>query len=135
MAVMLSSRAKLVDGFGAITREWFSLISDLVNTANGGGVFSVDIGSQIDLAKRNWTVTMSADGTLLNPKNALVGQSGFIVITQNATLAKTLAFGTFWRFDSGVAPTISAGLGDVDVLRYSVINSNYAACTYINNVS
>lgn len=135
MAIMLSSRAKLVDGLGQITREWFNLINDLVNNANGGGVLAVDVGSQIDLAKRNWTVTMSANGTLLNPKNAVVGQSGFIVITQNSTAAKTLAFGTFWKFDSGTPPTISSGLGDIDVLRYSVINSNYAACTYINNVS
>jgi len=135
MAIILSQRVKFVDSLGLITREWFSLLNELVVGVNGGGLFSVDIGSQIDLAKRNWTVAMSANGTLINPKNAVVGQSGFIVITQNASAAKTLAFGTFWKFDSGTPPTISAGLGDIDVLRYSVIAADTAACTYLNNVS
>lgn len=135
MVAPVSARVRLVDGLGNMTREWFRLISELVTAANGGGSFTLDVTGTVDLSKRNWILTLTDNATLANPVNAQVGQTGFIKIIQNDTAAKTLAFGTFWKWDSGTPPTVSVGLSAIDVLVYHVIAADAAACTYIKGVA
>jgi hypothetical protein len=135
MVASVSQRVALVDKLGLITREWFRLIDELITDANGGGLFTLAIDGQADLSKRNWALELTANATIANPANAKVGQTGFIRITQNDAVAKTLAFGSFWQFASGTPPTVSTGLSAIDVLVYHVIATDAAACTYIKGVS
>jgi len=67
----------------------------------------------------NFSIALAANCTLQNPSNLTAGQSGAIVITQTGGTF-TMAFGTNWKFESGVAPTLTATNGAVDVLVYYV---------------
>ena len=60
---------------------------------------------------------------MANPTNLVAGQKGRIVITQDAGTARTMAFGSYWKFAGGTDPVLSTGLGAVDILFYDVISS------------
>lgn len=68
----------------------------------------------------NATVTLGGNRTLGSPTNEKVGQSGMIVIVQDGTGSRTLAYGSEWKFAGGVAPVLSTAAGSVDVLFYMV---------------
>lgn len=86
-------------------------------------------------AADNFTLALSINTTLATPSNPVVGQSGRIVVTQNAT-AKTLAYNSgFYKFAAGATATISTAAGAVDVLRYAVITSTSAECEMRNGVA
>ncbi len=65
--------------------------------------------------------TFTENTTLANPSGTLVpGQSGSIFLTQHASAPKTLAYGSYWDFVNGTAPTVSATNSTVDRLDYVV---------------
>lgn len=75
----------------------------------------------IDMALANFfSVTLGGNRTLDNPTNLVAGQSGAIFITQDATGSRTLAYGSFWDFAGGTAPTLSTTANTVDRLDYIV---------------
>ena len=82
----------------------------------------------------NFSITLSENTTLANPTNIVAGQSGCIFITQDST-ARTLAFGTYWDFSGGNAPTISTGSGAVDLLVYVVRTTTSIQAQLITNFS
>jgi len=82
----------------------------------------------------NFSITLSENTTLANPTNLVAGQSGCIFITQDST-ARTLAFGTYWDFSGGNAPTISTGSGAVDLLVYVVRTTTSIQAQLITNFS
>lgn len=71
----------------------------------------------------NFSVTLGGNRTLANPNNMVAGQSGVIKITQDATGSRTLAFGSYWDFAAGVAPTLTTTPNAVDILAYYVDSS------------
>lgn len=74
-----------------------------------------------DMADSNFfSVTLGGNRTLANPTNLTVGQSGSIFITQDGTGSRTLAYGSFWDFAGGSAPTLSTAINTVDRLDYLV---------------
>jgi len=85
----------------------------------------------------NFSVTLAGNRTLGDPTNATAGQSGVIVITQDGTGSRTLAYaGSKWKFAGGTAPTLTAGVGGaVDVLAYYVESSSRITVTSLLNVS
>ena len=82
----------------------------------------------------NFSITLSENTTLANPTNIVAGQSGCIFITQDST-ARTLAFGTYWDFSGGNAPTISTGSGAVDLLVYVVRTTTSIQAQLLTNFS
>lgn len=68
----------------------------------------------------NFSVTLAGNRTLANPSNLVAGQSGVIVITQDATGSRTLSYGTNWKFPGGTAPTLTTAANSVDILAYYV---------------
>lgn len=68
----------------------------------------------------NFSLTLGINATLANPTNQTAGQSGCIVITQDGTGSRTLAYGTNWKFEGGTAPTLTTTASAVDVLVYYV---------------
>jgi len=68
----------------------------------------------------NFSVTLAGNRTLDNPTNTVAGQSGVIVVTQDATGGRTLAYGTNYKFAGGTAPTLSTAAGAIDTLFYYV---------------
>lgn len=68
----------------------------------------------------DWTLTLGGNRTLANPTNMFPPQGGSIFITQDATGGRTLAFGSYWKFPSGAAPTLTTTAGRTDRLDYVV---------------
>jgi hypothetical protein len=71
----------------------------------------------------NFSVTLGGNRTLANPTNLTAGQSGVIVITQDGTGSRTLAYGSYFKFPGGTAPTLTTTASAVDVLAYYVESS------------
>ena len=68
----------------------------------------------------NFSVTLGGNRTLANPSNLTVGQSGSIFVTQDGTGSRTLAYGSYWDFAAGTAPTLTTTASAVDRIDYVV---------------
>jgi hypothetical protein len=82
-------------------------------------------------AANNFSMTLPAGGsvTLGNPSNLAAGQSGVVVITQNATTVATVSYGSYWKFAGGTAPPVTATTNAVDVLSYYVASATVIIAT------
>lgn len=76
----------------------------------------------------NFTLTLAHNATLANPSNFDTGRSGLIVITQDGTGSRTMAYGSNWKFPGG-APVLSTAAGTVDVLAYYVVSGSQIVAT------
>ena len=83
----------------------------------------------------NFTVTLAGNRTLGAPTNVTAGQSGVIVVTQDGTGSRTLAYNTVYKFAGGTAPTLTTTASAVDVLAYYVESATRITVTSLLNVS
>lgn len=107
------------------------------NKAANGVVVALTDGATItpDFDAANFfSVTLGGNRTLANPTNLTAGQSGVIVITQDATGSRTLAYGSNWKFSSGGAPTLTTTASAVDVLAYYVESASRITARLITDV-
>ena len=79
-------------------------------------------------------MTMTENSTLSAPSNPVQGQSGCIVITQDPTTPRTLAYNAFWKFPGGTVPTLTASAGAVDVFTYYIESGTRATCSLLGDV-
>lgn len=85
---------------------------------------NIDSGSLTDAASISWnlnthqvaSVTLAGNRTLANPTNMKDGGSYRIIIRQDATGNRTLAYGSAYLFVTGVTPTLSTDANAVDIL-------------------
>ena len=82
----------------------------------------------------NFSLTIGGNRTLANPTNITAGQSGVIVITQDGTGGRTLAFSSYWKFPGGTAPTLTTTAAAVDVLAYYVESTTRISARLISDV-
>jgi hypothetical protein len=82
----------------------------------------------------NFSVTLGGNRTLGNPTNLTAGQHGAIVITQDGTGSRTLAYSSNWKFPAGTAPTLTTTASAVDVLAYYVESSSRITARLITDV-
>ena len=82
----------------------------------------------------NYSLSLAHSVTLANPSNLTAGQSGSIVITQNASTAYTVSYGSYWKF-SGGTPTMSTGLSSVSTLVYYVESTTRITAQLLTNVA
>ncbi len=82
----------------------------------------------------NFSLTIGGARTLANPSNQTAGQSGAIVITQDGTGGRTLAYGTNWKFAGGTVPVLTATASAVDVLVYYVESASRITAAMLNDV-
>lgn len=78
------------------------------------GTITLDLNTS-----NNFGGALTGNSILANPTNQTVGQSGVIRIVNGAT-PYTLAFGTYWKFPSGVVPALTNTAGATDDLCYYV---------------
>ena len=71
----------------------------------------------------NFSLQLSGNRTLANPTNIVAGQSGSIFITQDGTGSRTLAYGSYFKFVAGTAPTLSTAASSVDRIDYVVASA------------
>jgi hypothetical protein len=84
----------------------------------------------------NFSVTLAGNRTLGDPSNVTAGQSGVIVVTQDGTGSRTLAYaGTKYKFAGGTAPTLTTTAAAVDVLAYYCESATRITVTSLLNVS
>lgn len=83
----------------------------------------------------NFSVTLSGSRTLANPTNLTAGASGCIWITQDGTGSRTLAYGSYWDFTGGTAPTLTTTAAARDCLIYAVQSTTQITATLITNLS
>ncbi len=116
----------------AVTQNFTKAQRGDVVTLTDAAIISVDLS-----LGNNFAVQLGGNRTLGDPTNATAGQSGVIVVTQDGTGSRTLAYaGSKWKFAGGTAPTLTAGSGGaVDVLAYYVESSTRITVTSLGNVS
>lgn len=74
----------------------------------------------------NFNVTIAGNRTLGAPTNAKVGQSGYLIVRQDATGGRTLAYNAVYFFkDGGAAPTLGAGATVYNAFSYFVYTSSF----------
>ncbi len=64
------------------------------------------------------TVTLGGNRTLANPTNQQAGATYVIIVKQDGSGNRTLAYGSDYKFPGGTAPTLSTGTNDVDLLVF-----------------
>lgn len=108
------------------------------SVAQRGAITALTDGATITpdfAASNNFSVTLGGNRTLANPTNLTAGQSGSIFITQDGTGSRTLAYGTFWDFIGGTAPTLSTTAGAIDRLDYLVRTTGSIHTVFTANYS
>ncbi len=96
-----------------------------------GATITVDMS-----LSNNFSVTLAGNRTLGDPTNVTAGQSGVIVVTQDGTGSRTLAYaGTKYKFAGGTAPTLTTTAAAVDVLAYYCESATRITVTSLLNVS
>ncbi len=112
-------------------------VAQSFSAAQRGSVSALTDGATVtpDFAvANNFSLTIGGNRTLANPSNQTAGQHGVIVITQDATGGRTLAFGSYWKFPNGTAPTLTTTANAVDVLAYYVENGTRITARLITDV-
>lgn len=84
----------------------------------GSGVITLDFG-----ASNNHIVTLEGNSTLAAPTSASGGQAGAVVIHQDGTGSRTLAYSGGWAFAGGTAPTLTTTASGTDILVFYCSNS------------
>ena len=86
-----------------------------IGTLTDGATITPDFATA-----NNFTVTLAGNRTIANPTNLTAGQSGSIFLVQDGTGSRTAAWGSYWDFAGGTAPTLSTAAGSVDRIDYIV---------------
>jgi hypothetical protein len=122
---------------GAITNVAVTNAAQSFTAAQRGTITALTDGATItaDFAvANNFSVTLGGNRTLANPSNLTAGQSGTIVITQDGTGSRTLAYGSNWKFPGGTAPTLTTTASAVDVIAYYVESATRITARLIADV-
>jgi hypothetical protein len=63
-------------------------------------------------------VTLEGNRTLSNPTNMKAGATYILRVIQDGTGGRTLAYGNAYQWPSGITPTLSTGIGAIDLLSF-----------------
>jgi len=74
------------------------------------------------------TITLGGNRTLANPSAKTIGQEVMIVVRQDGTGGRTLAFGTQYKFPGGLDPVLSTAANAIDVIAGVVVSSTEILC-------
>ena len=90
----------------------------------------------MDFAGNNtsWAWTTNGNTTVQNPLNAVSGQVGSLLITQNPLSTYSITWGNSWKFPN-FSPFTGAGLTEVTLLKFTVVASNFLVIdTIVTNI-
>ncbi len=79
--------------------------------------------------------TFTENTTLANPTGLVAGTSGSFFLTQHASAPKTLAFGSYYKFPAGTAPTVTATNSAVDRIDYIVRSATLIDCVWTGAIA
>jgi len=101
-----------------------------IGTLTDGATITPDFATA-----NNFTVTLAGNRTIANPTNLTAGQSGSIFIVQDGTGSRTAAWGSYWDFAAGTAPTLTTTAAAVDRVDYVVRSSTSIHTVFTGNYS
>jgi hypothetical protein len=86
----------------------------------------------LDFAENNtnWQWTLQGNTTIQNPLNAVSGQTGALLITQNPLSTYSITWGSSWKF-ANFTPFPGAMLAEVTLLQFTVVSANYIIVTNV----
>lgn len=122
---------------GAISNVAVTNAVQSFTVAQRGTITALTDGATITpdfAAANNFSVTLGGSRTLANPTNLTAGQSGTIVIAQDGTGSRTLAYGSYFKFAGGTAPMLTTTAAAVDVIAYYVESSTRITARILNDV-
>lgn len=93
----------------AFTKQQYFALTTLTDASS----ISWDVGSN-QAAK----VTLGGNRTLSNPTNAQAGATYNLIVIQDGTGSRTLAYGANYKWPGGIAPTLSTAAAAIDVLSF-----------------
>lgn len=99
-----------------------------VVSSTGDGDFTPNFN-----AGRNFKRVLSGESTLQNPTNQRAGQSGLIVIQQNAIGGHDLSFGADWKFPIGT-PEPSKSPTNTTAYSYFVVEPGFIIVTQVSDI-
>jgi hypothetical protein len=100
-------------------------------TLTDGATVTPDFATGFDF---DWSIGATGR-TLANPTNIKVGQKGMIYLTQGIAGATITTWGSSYKFPGGTKPTLSAGLGAIDVISYAVRSSVQIECFFAGGMA
>ncbi len=83
---------------------------------------------------RDAVVTLTGNITTMTVSNVVVGKSGAITFIQDGGGSHTTVFDSKFKFAGGVAPTLTATGGAVDILNYDCRTSTFCYAAMMNDV-
>jgi hypothetical protein len=101
-----------------------------ISTLTDGATITPDFATA-----NNFTVTLGGNRTIANPTNLTAGQSGSIFIVQDGTGSRTGAWGSYWDFAAGAAPTLTTDANAIDRVDYVVRSSTSIHTVFTGNYS
>ena len=107
----VSKAGDVVSGTLVVTSQSYGTVGSFT----GSGVITLDFG-----ANNNHVVTLEGNSTLAAPTSASGGQAGAVVIHQDGTGSRTLAYNAVFNFAGGTAPTLTTTASGVDVISFYV---------------
>jgi hypothetical protein len=83
----------------------------------------------------SFRVTLGGNRVLANPTGLKDGGTYHFLIVQDGTGGRTLTYGTFFKWSGGVAPSLSAAAGSVDLItgHYNA-TLGVLACTFVGSL-
>ena len=110
--------------------SWTAAQRGSISTLTDGATITPDFA-----LANNYTVTLGGNRTLANPTNLTAGQSGSIFVVQDGPGSRTLAYGSYWDFIGGTAPTLSTAANAVDRIDYVVRTTGSIHAVFTANYS
>ncbi len=110
--------------------SWTAAQRGSISTLTDGATITPDFA-----LANNYTVTLGGNRTLANPTNLTAGQSGSIFVVQDGTGSRTLAYGSFYDFIGGTAPTLTTTANAVDRIDYVVRTTGSIHAVFTANYS
>ena len=101
-----------------------------VGTLTDGATITPDFATA-----NNFTVTLGGNRTIANPTNLTAGQPGSIFLVQDGTGSRTAAWGSYWDFAGGTAPTLTTTAAGVDRVDYVVRSATSIHAVFTGNYS
>jgi hypothetical protein len=97
---------------------WSAAQRATITTLTDGATITPDFS-----LTNNYLVTIAGNRTLANPTNLVGGQSGFIIIVQDATGSRTLTYGSNYKFQGATVPVLTTSPNATDVFSYFSTNA------------
>lgn len=101
-------------------------VAQSFTAAQRGSITTLTSGATVTpdfAAANNYTLTLDQNLTIANPSNLTAGQSGSIFLVQDGTGSRSAAWGSYWDFAGGTAPTLTTTASAVDRIDYVVRSS------------